>query len=205
MSEQADPNLAADTDQVPVVGYDVDDPAAPPEAEGLPEYADDETPANHAVADPQRQPVPGETPQALEEYGTTAAEARHGESLAGRLAREEPDVAPGEWVGGAAAARAEADSTGAAEQLGRDADVLGERAEDPGLAASLEGDDPRTDSAVSLYERMRSEAGGSGAGELVAPDEGAHPDRERDEVARDTGGPALLPEEDAVVDEGPEG
>jgi hypothetical protein len=36
--------------------------------------------------------MPGDVPVGLDEYGTTAAETRHGEPLSGRLLREEPDT-----------------------------------------------------------------------------------------------------------------
>ena len=68
------------------------DPATPPEAEGIPEIADDATPRPEEDVEPQQMAMPGDVPVALDEYGTTAAETRHGEPLSGRLAREEPDT-----------------------------------------------------------------------------------------------------------------
>ncbi len=68
------------------------DPAAPPEAEGIPETADDASPRPPDDPDPQQMAMPGDVPVGLDEYGTTAAETRHGEPLSGRLAREEPDT-----------------------------------------------------------------------------------------------------------------
>ncbi|MGA8115076.1 MAG: DUF5709 domain-containing protein [Actinocatenispora sp.] len=189
MSEEPNRNPATGTEQVPADAQaDLDDPGALPDREGLPEYADDETPANRDIDDPQRQPVPGDHPLALDEFGTTAAEERQGEPLAGRLAREEPDISPD-----APEEAEDDDTTGGPAARGVVPD------EDPALTASLEGDDPRTDSAVSLYDRMGS--GGTGAGELVAPDEGAHPDRESDEIATDAGGSVSSAEESAMTED----
>lgn len=85
-------NPAAEQQEAPTSEPERDDPGASPESAGMPEYADDESPTNRRVDDPQRAAVPADHPVATEEYGLTAAEQRHGEPLAGRLAREEPDV-----------------------------------------------------------------------------------------------------------------
>jgi hypothetical protein len=72
-----------------------------PAADGVPEYADDESTAFDDVdsareADgPDPAPLPADRedgPLALDEFGTTAEEQRTGESLDARLAREQPDV-----------------------------------------------------------------------------------------------------------------
>ena len=68
------------------------DPAGPPEADGIPDVADDASPRREGDADPQRPAVPGDVPVSLEEYGTTASETRHGEPLSGKLNREQPDT-----------------------------------------------------------------------------------------------------------------
>ncbi|MGH3738289.1 MAG: DUF5709 domain-containing protein [Micromonosporaceae bacterium] len=73
--------------------YDANDPAQPPGAAGIPDTADDEGPRRPEDEDPQRFAVPGDEPMGVDEYGTTPAEARHGEPLSGRLNREEPDTA----------------------------------------------------------------------------------------------------------------
>jgi len=78
-------------------------PVSDPAASGIPEYADDDSTVNERAdstreADgPSPAALPAERedgPVALDEFGTTAEEQRRGESLAGRLIREEPDSAP---------------------------------------------------------------------------------------------------------------
>ena len=66
-----------------------------PEDNGIPEVAQDDSPTLQRAEDPQFQALPGESPTATTDFGTTAAEQAEGESLSGRLAREEPDVQPG--------------------------------------------------------------------------------------------------------------
>ena len=67
------------------------DPGVDPESEGIPDLQDS-TPALGG-ADPSVMSVPGDAPVAVEDFGTTSAEEREGESLTDRLAREEPDPA----------------------------------------------------------------------------------------------------------------
>jgi hypothetical protein len=62
------------------------------EDDGIPDIADDDHQTAAAAEDPQFAPVPGERPNASVDFGTTALEQSEGESLDGRLAREEPDV-----------------------------------------------------------------------------------------------------------------
>jgi hypothetical protein len=66
-----------------------------PEDEGIPEVSQDDSPTQERAEDPQFAPVPGDTPGASVDFGTTAFEQAEGESLTGRLDREEPDVQPG--------------------------------------------------------------------------------------------------------------
>jgi hypothetical protein len=66
-----------------------------PEDEGIPEVAQDDSPTQQRAEDPQFAPLPGEDPGASTDFGTTAFEQSQGESLTGRLEREEPDVQPG--------------------------------------------------------------------------------------------------------------
>jgi hypothetical protein len=61
------------------------------EDEGIPDLQDG-YPEQYWAEDPQRAPLPGDRPIALEDFGTTAEEQSEGESLDGRLSREEPDV-----------------------------------------------------------------------------------------------------------------
>jgi hypothetical protein len=116
------------------------DPESPLEDEGIPDMQDG-TPQQQWASDPQQQPVPGDEPLAVDEYGTTADEQREGEPLDGRLAREEAEQSP--------------DSPAGAE---------------------------------------------AGPTRLVAPDEGAAPDTEKDMIADDAGPDAggYGPEERAV-------
>ena len=82
-----------------------------PAADGIPEYADDDSTAYDDVntgreADgPNPAALPADReggPLALDEFGTTAEEQRLGEPLEDRLAREEPDVTvPAAGAGGA--------------------------------------------------------------------------------------------------------
>ncbi|MEO3778063.1 DUF5709 domain-containing protein [Micromonospora sp. B11E3] len=160
-------------------------PVSDPEAEGLPQTADDDSTANDDLftgreADgPEPAQLPGDrTPVAVDRYGTTAEEQLDGESLDYKLGREvyerpaddplaapvDPDIA------------AEADSPAAAAQAQLDADVI-----DPGPTS-----DPK--SPISVYDHGR--LGGvadATVGRLVEPDEGAHSDLETDSVAYDAG------------------
>jgi len=103
--------------------------------------------------------VPADRWSAGERYGTTLAEERAGESLDQLLAEEEPEPDP------------YADdelSPGAPSARARD--EVDELLADEDLDGLLldDGADPR-------------------AGRLVAPDEGAHPDEEKDLIGRDVG------------------
>src|SRR5881394_616459 len=147
-----------------------------PAADGIPEYADDDSTAYDDVdsprtADgPQPYPLPGDRddgPAAIDEYGTTPEEQRRGEPLDLRLAREEPDVTP--------------DALGSEM---RDA----ETEDRPGPWEDETPVDPHLGSPVSMYDR--DEPGlppNETVGRLVAPDEGTAEDREKDEIAVDAG------------------
>jgi Family of unknown function (DUF5709) len=71
------------------------DPYSEFEEEGIPDL-EDSYPERQWAEDPQRAPVPQEQPVALDDFGTTAEEQREGESLDGRLSREQPDPALGD-------------------------------------------------------------------------------------------------------------
>jgi hypothetical protein len=145
-----------------------------PAADGIPEYADDDSTAwddvesPRAADGPDPYPLPGDRddgPAAIDEYGTTPEEQRRGEPIDLRLAREEPDVS---------------------------ADAIGMNLRDDDDTRSWRDDDlpvdPHLDSAVSMYDR--DEPGlppNARVGRLVAPDEGAHEDTEKDEIALDAG------------------
>lgn len=62
------------------------------EAEGIPDPGT--TPENELITgqDDSAMTTPRDTPLAVDDFGTTAGEMHDGESLDGRIAREEPDV-----------------------------------------------------------------------------------------------------------------
>ena len=138
-----------------------------PAADGIPEYADDDSNAYDDVDsfrladgyDPSGLPGDREEGEiATDEFGTTAEEQLHGEDLDGRLARELPEVA--------------------------EAQLPGTRFQDDdgGLV------DPRLDSQVSMYDRPGLDPlSETRVGRVVRPDAGAHPVDEKDEIAFDFG------------------
>ena len=65
-----------------------------PEDDGIPEVAQDDSPTMQRAEDPEFMAMPGESPTATVDYGTTAFEQSQGESLTDRLEREIPDDAP---------------------------------------------------------------------------------------------------------------
>jgi hypothetical protein len=149
------------------------------EAAGLPDYADDDSSAYDEFesvreADgPQPAPLPPDRedgPLALDEFGVTMGEEASGESLDGRLAREEPDVA----------------IAGDETLTTRERQLVDEPPVEPDL-----------DSPVSLYDHDPS---GAAVGRLVEPDGGGGEDVEPDAVANDAGpaGGGATAEEDAV-------
>lgn len=79
------------------------DPRSELEDEGIPDMQDG-TPGQQWSVDPQQQPVPGDQPMAVDDYGTTVDEQIQGEPLSDKLAREVPDEQP---VEGEAAAQPE--------------------------------------------------------------------------------------------------
>jgi Family of unknown function (DUF5709) len=116
---------------------------------------------------------PPEKWSVLEKFGNTAREEREGESLDQRLAEEEPDPALGYGDD-------EADEAPAGER------------DDLDLDDTIDDQPPG--------EMFDGEVGDQRAGRLVSPDEGAHGDREKDQVAADVGidGGAASAEEAAV-------
>ncbi|AXK36342.1 hypothetical protein DVA86_30920 [Streptomyces armeniacus] len=120
---------------------------------------------------------PPEKPLAVESHGTTGSEQLEGESLDERLSREVPDA--GEAPGRETAA-------------GGDEDVTGEDVADEDMRPPAE-------------ELPGGGTEGDRAGRLVAPDEGAHPDEEKDVVGADVGiDGAAASAEEAAVRVGPE-
>ncbi len=65
-----------------------------PEDDGIPEVAQDDSPTMQRAEDPEFMAMPGESPTASVDHGTTAFEQAEGESLDSRLAREIPDDTP---------------------------------------------------------------------------------------------------------------
>jgi hypothetical protein len=156
-------------------------PVSDPEAEGVPGPADDDSTAyddvdSPRIADgPQPAALPADDPQGVGHYGVTPEEARRGESLAYKLVREEPDVAPVPDPGPA---------------TDDDGEPVDDEIDQPDLDLDLVQQPPvePTDSPVSLYDRPDPEEDPGGpVGRLVEPDEGAHPDEEPDAVAWDAG------------------
>lgn len=164
-------------------------PVSDPEADGLPGTADDDSTAWDDVESPRISdgPDPGMLPAdealAVDRYGTTPEEARIGESLDRKMAREEPDPALAEPT-------ERPDTTPSpisAESF--DAEPVNEENDLVDRDTSLDASgviDPRPDSPVSMYDT--GIGGGDGpVGRLVEPDEGVHEDTEADMVAFDAG------------------
>jgi hypothetical protein len=132
-------------------------PVSDPEAEGLPDYADDDSGADERalsgrISDgPDPAPLPADRPLAIDRFGTTAEEQRAGESVDYKLAREEPEAVPGP----------------------ADDDL-----------ENIPPVQPDPDSQVSMYDIPD---GTGPVGRLVAPDEGVREDDENDAVAYDAG------------------
>ncbi|HEX7744062.1 MAG TPA: DUF5709 domain-containing protein [Micromonosporaceae bacterium] len=161
-------------------------PLSDPEAEGLPGTADDDSGARDEVLTGREAdgvepaPLPGDSPTAVDRFGSTAQEQLDGESLDYKVGRErlEPPVdeplaaAPDPAIAG------EADSDEAAAQAQFDADVM-----DDGPTS-----DPR--SPVSIYDHGNLEQDGTTGrpvGRLTEPDQGALTDDERDAIGYDAG------------------
>src|SRR5215813_10854179 len=120
-------------------------PVSDPGANGIPEYADDDSTAYDGVLSPRvadgpdPAPLPPDRddgPLGMDEYGNTAEEQRHGEPMELRLAREEPETSPEVNPG----------------------EVIDQNDPDPGpdeipLELMDQPVDPRLDSPVSMYDR----------------------------------------------------
>lgn len=157
-------------------------PVSDPEAEGLPDTADDDSTAYDDVqsgrgADgPDPAALPADRPLAVDRFGTTAQEQRAGESLDDRLAQEEPDVQP-------------EDPTQPLE-VGADDAIDGQSAARARLDADVNGESPTSDpgSKVSIYDFGRLDGTTpEPVGRLVEADEGDGYDTEADSVAYDAG------------------
>jgi hypothetical protein len=173
-------------------------PLSDPEADGLPETADDSTAdaevfSSRAADGNDPAPLPPDRedgPDGLEEYGTGGGEGLRGEALWRRLRREEPDVSADSVAIDPDARLAEEADPDQLDQLGDDSLNL---AEDGWVRADL-GDE------TSVYDRsIPGIPGRSRVGRLVQPDDGGFEDVDADEYAYDAG-PAggASAEEDAV-------
>lgn len=72
---------------------DTPQPPERPEDEGIPDHAADTSTAydDRPRLDDSPPALPADEPQAVDDFGVTAAEQRQGEPMDQRLAREEPD------------------------------------------------------------------------------------------------------------------
>ncbi|MFF3666623.1 DUF5709 domain-containing protein [Microtetraspora malaysiensis] len=146
------------------------DPRSRAEDEGIPDLGEG-TPQRQWANDPQEEPLPGDRPVGLDEYGTTPAEMAHGESLDMRLRREVPDKTL---------------LYGSPEDA--EPDIADER-------IPYGGDEEEVGRSEDEDEDVRRPAG-----RLVDPDEGLGPDVDKEmigeDVGPDTGG--FGPEESAM-------
>jgi hypothetical protein len=166
------------------------EPVSDPEAEGLPQYADDDSTAYDEVetgreADgPNPAQLPSDQPLAVDRFGTTAEEQRIGESLDLKVAREVPDPALGDPPDRIDATQnpiaAEAFD---ADPAGTETDVL-----DRGTALVEDNTpvEPNPDSPVSMYD-VDDPDFSRPIGRIVETDEGGPIDAEKDAVAYDAG------------------
>ncbi|MBO0804486.1 MAG: hypothetical protein J2P25_15605 [Nocardiopsaceae bacterium] len=122
------------------------DPYSEFEDEGIPDLQDG-TPGQERAVDPQQAPLPGDRPQAADDFGTTAEEQAEGEPLDLRTAREVPE----------------------------DQAMSGDEGEPADWGAQPE------EPSGQVWDEPRP------SGRLVAPDQGAHPDEEKDAVAGEAG------------------
>ncbi|GAA5077568.1 hypothetical protein HNP84_004051 [Thermocatellispora tengchongensis] len=185
------------------------DPHSRFEDEGIPDLQNG-TPQQQWAVDPQEASLPGDSPAALDDYGTTQEEEIAGESLDGRLSREIPDEQPAYderapedayGTGGETAYGTEPVDTETGE-LTREqaagataANPEGGLTEDSGLGVGSDLDtdfEPGPD-VDEDWEAQPEEPSGTvwdeprRAGRLVNPAEGAHPDTEADEIAQEVG------------------
>lgn len=174
-----------------------------PEALGIPDVADDDSSARDEVETVREAdgPAPAaipldrdDRPEGIDRFGNTAEEQREGESLDDKLTRETADPA----MRNVDERRDATPSPIEAEAF--DPEPLTEDTDRVDAETALDDTgpvDPRTDSAVSLYD---TGPGGREVGRLVEPDEGVRADTEGTSIARDAGaaGGAPTAEEAAI-------
>ncbi|MFX0591784.1 DUF5709 domain-containing protein [Melissospora conviva] len=159
-------------------------PVSDPEADGLPDVADDDSTAHDDVltgrqadgAHPAE--LPGDNPVAVDRYGNTAQEQADGEPLDYKLGRERPETPVSEVTAEVDPLISdEADGEAASAQAQFDSDVL--------------SDSPTSDpdSPVSLYDhgQLGEVPGRDVVGRLVEPEQGIGTDQDADSIAYDAG------------------
>lgn len=166
------------------------DPYSEFEDEGIPDLQDG-TPGQEQAVDPQRAPLPGDRPQAVDDFGTTVEEQIEGEPLDLRTDREEPEdqamfggegepaVRPAQEPQPDPAGDLDAVTDDSGLGPGSDLDTDYEPAGGEGPPADWEAQPEEPSGQVREEPRP--------SGRLVAPDEGAHPDQEKDAVADEAG------------------
>lgn len=130
------------------------------DSQGIPDTADDADPERAEYPEPSLQPMPADRPQAVTDHGTTVQEQIEGESLDGRLAREEPE----EFVDPEAPLDRDSSDTADTDLGTQDVDDVA------GIVNSAE-------------ENLDAPLGGDEVGVMVPPDRGVREDTEKDEVA----------------------
>ena len=164
------------------------DPRSEFEDEGIPDLQDG-TPEQEWAVDPQRAPLPADQPVAVDDYGTTVAEQIEGEPHDLRVDREVPEEQA--MFGGEGdpvvrpAEKAQPDRSDAPDALTADGG-LGPGAD---LDTAYEPDAGEPANWAAQPEEPSGQVWDNPrpAGRLVAPDEGAHPDREKDAIANEAG------------------
>ena len=166
------------------------DPHSELEDEGIPDLQDS-TPQGKLAVDPQRAPVPGDQPTAVDDFGTTAAEQEQGEPLDMRVDREVPEDQA--MFGGAPEpVRQPAAATEEPPDRSEDLDAV---TEDSGLGVGSDLDTGYEAEPAPVRDWAAQPEEPSGrvwdeprqAGRLVAPVEGAHPDEEPGAIAGEVG------------------
>lgn len=164
----------------------VHDPRSRFEDEGIPDLQDS-APERQWAVNPQEAPIPADAPTAVDDYGTTVEEQLDGEPLDSRLEREQAEPQPrfgaGEEPGGPGE---EPPGAGVADTpLSADSGL--------GVGSDLDTDYERGPGVDPQWPAQPEEPSGQvwdeprPAGRLVAPDEGTHPDVEKDEIADEVG------------------
>jgi hypothetical protein len=140
-----------------------------------------ETPGSLRDDDPEAPPSDrgleaSDRPLGAEKFGTTPAEEREGESLDAKLAQDEPDLDAHDPVEDIVAA---------------DPSTFG--------AAAEEADEAVLADAYGDTRPITLDVADDPVGRLVEPDEGAHPDTEKDAVATAAGDEGDLSAEEAAL------